>query len=166
MKKALIAMLLLVLVIPGLALADNSPLVLKVGDTVTELKVVDLDGNSVNLLKAFDSDNAIISFMNTSCTACLSELRMVSKLSREKNTDLLIVSVDMMTNRLASYMKTNRLETGTMYHDPDFKTPRIFGFNYTPGLVVIDKAGKILYLKGGWNNKHASVIAEQISDLL
>ena len=35
--------------------------------------------------------------------------------------------------------------------DPEFTQPRRYGFNYTPGLILADSAGKIVVVKGGFN---------------
>ena len=48
------------------------------------------------------------------------------------------------------------------FHDPDFKTPDLFGFSFTPALVLIGKDGKIALLKGGYRPGDETELEEKI----
>ena len=171
MKVLTIIMVLTIGLFPGVAWADEmaakaeEPKILGVGDTVKALPVPDLDGNPVDLLKEI-KDKAVISIMNTSCSACQAELRFLDDLMQDLDGQLLIVSVDMTAARLGFYLEKNMIKNGTMYHDPIFSIGPMFGFSYTPAMIVIDKSGKVLWMSGGWNSRYEEIYTKQLKEIL
>jgi thioredoxin-related protein len=50
--------------------------------------------------------------------------------------------------------------------DPRFTIPPVYGFNYTPALVLLDKSGKVVYKKGGYSPTEADALIQTIQELL
>ncbi len=151
--------------------AAEAPKILKVGDRIAEFKLADgLTGKEVSFERDYLGKSKLlaISFMNTSCSACNAEIRMLSVLAG-KNPDFKVIgmAVDSRGEALVkSYNENNKFNVSYVL-DPEFTQPRIYGFNYTPGLVLADKSGKIIALMGGFNPvTDADKIREEIESRL
>ena len=92
-----------------------------------------------------------ISYMQTSCAACRQELLALKDL-RGKYPELKVVAISVDSGnpaRVARYREHFGFDF-PFVHDPDFKTPELFGFSFTPALVLVAKDGTIGLLKGGY----------------
>lgn len=133
----------------------EAPKILGVGDRVAEFKLADgLTGKEVSFEKDYMGKTKLvaISFMNTSCSACNAEIRLLSVLAG-KNPDLKVIgmAVDSRGEAMVkSYNENNKFNVSYVL-DPEFTQPRKYGFNFTPGLILADSAGKIVLVKGGYN---------------
>jgi peroxiredoxin len=169
-RKTTFYLIMFVLLLPMVAFGqDEAPKVFKAGDMVSEIKAKTLEGSAVNILDEIKAGKAIITFMNTSCTGCLAEIKAMQKLISMEDKDsveLILISVDMVSDRLNQYMEQNKLAGARVFHDPDFATPAQYGFSYTPGLIVVEKSGKVLLVKGGWNNAYADKYIKTVKDVL
>jgi peroxiredoxin len=180
MKKTLVVLLTMAFMTAfgaGLALgADEAaateeamPRVFKVGDTIEGLTAMDSSGTMVDLVKALGGkDLGVVVFMNTACSACLSEVNMVNDLYKQnqKKMEMVVVSVDFGDySIIENYKSVNRFY-GNWLQDKEFAVPTAFGFSYTPAMAVIDKAGKVLYLKAGFTRRASAKIAEDLTALL
>jgi peroxiredoxin len=89
--------------------------------------------------------------MQTSCAACRQELLALKDL-RGKYPELKVVAISVDSGnpaRVARYREHFGFDF-PFVHDPDFKTPELFGFSFTPALVLVAKDGTIGLLKGGY----------------
>lgn len=136
------------------------------GATVPALPAKTLQGESVDILKAIQKNYAVIAFMNTACSACRVELKEVDKfLKANDKADFFVVSVDFATDALEKYKKQNFLG-GTWFHDPDFAVPSKFKISFTPGTVVLDKSGKVLAIKSGWDTQTGPAFIAKLNGIL
>lgn len=128
---------------------------LKVGDSIaaeTKIALTDLDGNKTDLVSEVKNGKAVVVFMNSSCSACNMELKVVSKMAAKgMEADLLVISVDMGDSARVKQHKDRYFFRGKWFHDADFSVAPIFGISYTPATVVIDSSGKVLMVKGGYD---------------
>ncbi len=146
--------------------APPPPTTFGVGATVSSLTAKNLAGEAVDLIKSIQKPYAIISFMNTACSACRVELKDLDKYTKgNEKTDFFVVSVDFAPEALEGYKKKSFLG-GTWFHDPDFTIPAKFKITYTPGTVVLDKSGKVLALKSGWDATTGPAFIATLGDLL
>lgn len=129
---------------PTWAAAEGDPLpALTLPDAATE-KPVDLGA-------FFQGSVGAISYMQTSCAACRQELLALKDL-RGKYPELKVVAISVDSGnpaRVARYREHFGFDF-PFVHDPDFKTPELFGFSFTPALVLVAKDGTIGLLKGGY----------------
>ncbi len=144
----------------------------EVGDTVPDFALPDgLSGKTVgvhaNILEQDDRLIAMV-FMTTSCSACQAEVALMSRLAakHEKDLKVYVLAVDMRGERqVKDYHQTYKYNVSYLL-DPGFTVPPLFGFNYTPALVLFDKKGEILYKKGGYNPDDADDLIEQVRSRL
>ena len=151
---------------PGLVQAQEAAAApLKVGDTIPdEMTVTTMAGEKISLKKGFEKEYNLIQFMTTACSACRTEL-MDLKVFQESVMDKLAIypiSMDMAGAPAVERYKKKLMIDDTFFLDSEFALPPAFGFNYTPSIAVINKQGKILYMKGGYM---PSKKAELVSDL-
>ncbi len=148
--------------------APPAPEVFEVGKVAKDLKVKDAAGKDLDLLKMGKTNFKVITFMNTSCSACKQEVNFLSDMLKknEGKFDLIVVASDMGTfDRVAKYQTSSRLG-GEWVHDPDFAVPPRFGFSYAPCMVVVDKGGKVLFSKGGWTSGGSVATGDEIMGLI
>ncbi len=140
----------------------------KVGDTIpaeTKIALTDLDGVATDLVSEVKNGKAVVVFMNSSCSACNMELKLVSQmLAGGMNADLLVISVDMGDSARVKVHKDRFFLRGKWFHDPDFTVAPLFGFAYTPATLVIDSSGKVLMAKGGYDPAVQGAFVEAIEN--
>ncbi len=123
-----------------------------VGDPVPDLTLADAaTGRPVRVADEIGGRVGAIAYMQTSCAACRKELLALKEL-QARYPELRIVAISVDSGNPAR-VKRYREHFGFPFpflHDPEFKTPDLFGFSFTPALVVVDKAGKVALLKGGY----------------
>jgi thiol-disulfide isomerase/thioredoxin len=105
-----------------------------------------------------------LAFMNTTCSACQAEVSLLAKLAA-KNVDTLavyLVAVDVRGDRLVKTYSENYKYKVQYLLDPSFSIPPLYGFNYTPALVLLNKAGEIVYKKGGYTPADADALIEAV----
>lgn len=148
---------------------EATPKVFDVGDTVQGLTAMDGSGNKVDLIKALGGkDIGVVVFMNTACSACLSEINLVNNLLKQnqKKMEMVVVSVDFgKYSVIEDYKKRNRFY-GNWIQDKEFVIPAAFGFSYTPSMVVINNSGKVLYSKAGFTSRASAQIEKDLTALL
>jgi peroxiredoxin len=165
-RPAALLPLLLLLSLPATALAagggekGRSPV--EVGQKVPDFTLPSLEGEDVSFERQIRGKGGVtvLFFMTTACSACYEELKDIDAFVARNpgKVDTWAVAVDLRGARtVAPYQKTNRFRVKYLL-DPKFSLPRVFGFNYTPSLAVIDGKGVLLYKQGGY------VPGESVSD--
>jgi len=158
MKKILgvVVVLTFVLGIAGAALAEEpakAEKLLEVGDQMKDFTLPSLGGGEITYSKDIKGkkDLAILIFMTSACTMCQVEITSVNDLMSKygEKMDLYAVSVDIKGEAtLKPYAEANKYKA-TYLIDPKFTVGKLFGFHFTPAAVILDKNGKVAYLKGG-----------------
>ena len=125
-----------------------------VGQPVPEFSLLGLDGQPVSFLKNIrgKAPLTVIFFMTTACSACYEEIREIDEFAAKNpgKVEVWVVAVDLRGAQTVSpYQHANRFRVKYLI-DPKFSLPRVFGFNYTPSLVVVDANGVILHKKRGY----------------
>jgi len=111
----------------------------KVGESAPEIKLEDLEGNTVEL-QGFRGEEVLVLFWNPGCGFCqkmLPDLKEWENNSPEGTPKLLMVS--------AGAVEANK-EMGLhspVLLDQHFVTGRAFGASGTPSAVLVDKEGKV-----------------------
>lgn len=146
----LLAVLLVAVASPALS-AERT---VGVGQPVPEFSLPGLDGQPVSFVRDIrgKAPLTVLLFMTTACSACLDELKEINEFASKHpgKVDLWAVAVDLRgAQTVGPYQQSNRFRVKYLL-DPKFSLPRVFGFNYTPSLVVVDAGGVILHKKGGY----------------
>ena len=105
-------------------------------------------------------------FMSTSCAVCRRELMAFKELSSSRPyLTVVAVSGDPGSpGKVAGYKRLNGLPF-TFLTDPEGEKMALFGFGYTPGLVVTDRAGRIALIKSGFREEDRENLENKIGEL-
>jgi peroxiredoxin len=137
----------------------------EVGQPVPEFSLNGLDGAPVSFQKNIrgKAQLTILFFMTTACSACFEEMEEIDDFvgkTAAGRVDVWCVAVDLRgAQTVGPFAKSNRFRVKYLV-DPKFSLPRVFGFNYTPSLAIVDARGVVLHKKGGYSP------SERISDLI
>jgi thiol-disulfide isomerase/thioredoxin len=112
----------------------------KVGEEAPEVKLPDLEANTVELAKNFKGQETLLVFWNPGCGFCqqmLPDLREWEHNPPEDAPKLLVVS--------AGSEEANREQglSSTVVLDQNFAVGRAFGASGTPSAVLVDALGKV-----------------------
>jgi peroxiredoxin len=127
---------------------------LEVGNALPDFSLPALDGEQVSFHKSIrgKAPLTLFLFMTTACSACYEELKEVHEFVGKNpgKVDAWAVAVDLRgAQTVAPYQKANGFRVKYLI-DPKFSLPRMFGFNYTPSLAIVDAKGVLLHKKGGY----------------
>lgn len=150
---------------------DSSPL--KTGDLVPDFTLKNgLAAADVNFARDIvgKSTVSVLLFFNTGCSACMAELDEASTAAKELGDDKLMVyaiAVDRRGEQAVKAYHEIYKHRATYLLDPTFTIPPKFGFSYTPASLLVDKAGKIVFMKGGYDPvRDNGVITREIMNAL
>ena len=134
------------------------------GDPVPEMTLVDVStGAEVVVAEAISGSVGAVVYMQTSCAACRKELIALKELSAKyPDRKIVAISVDSGNPARVKRYKDHFGFEFPFLHDPGFQTPDLFGFSFTPALVLVDKTGKIAQLKGGYRPGDEVALEEKI----
>jgi peroxiredoxin len=136
----------------------------EVGQQVPEFSYPNLNGNPVSFERQIrgKAPLTLLFFMTTACSACYEELQEIDDFAKNNpgKIDVWCIAVDLRgAKTVAPYQEANRFRVRYLI-DSKFSLPRIFGFNYTPSLAIVDRRGVVLHKKGGYSP------SEDLSDLI
>lgn len=148
----------------------EKPKIPGIGDPAPNFELPGLDGKVVSFSKDIKGKKplAIIVFMTTACSACQSEIAAINELMGRYGSKVTMYSVAVDIRGAANvkpYSEMYNYKT-TYLLDPKFTVPRLFGFNYTPSVVMIDKSGKVVFMKGGYAPGDEEILQEKIVAVL
>lgn len=148
--------------LPGTAYSLDKPV--EVGNFVPDFTLSGLDGVPVSFEKHIrgKAPVTLLFFMTTACSPCFDELQEIDDFVGKNpgKIDAWCIAVDLRgTQTVVPFQKANRFRVKYLI-DTKFTLPRVFGFNYTPSLALLDARGVILHKKGGYSPN------ERISDLI
>jgi peroxiredoxin/uncharacterized membrane protein YphA (DoxX/SURF4 family) len=121
------------------ASAPTVPAALEIGEPAPEVKLPDLEGNTVGLAD-FRGEEALVLFWNTGCGFCqqmLPDLKEWESQAPENAPRLLVVSAGAEEANKAMGL------TSPVVLDQQFATGRAFGASGTPSAVLVDAEGKV-----------------------
>ena len=122
------------------AAAPSVPAALPLGEEAPQVKLPDLEGNTVELTKNFKGQETLLVFWNPGCGFCqqmLPDLKEWEENSAEVAPKLLVVS--------AGTREANREQglSSTVILDQNFAVGQAFGASGTPSAVLVDAQGKV-----------------------
>jgi len=128
--------------------------VAKEGDNAPEFSLTNpISGKTVSFMKDIKGKTSALIFMNTGCSACLAEVQEVNDLKKDVGDKLTVwaIAVDKRGEAVVkAYAEQYQFDVNYLI-DPTFTLPPQFGFSYTPALVIVNKDGKIVLTRGGYN---------------
>lgn len=139
-----------------------------VGDPLPKVSLPDaVTGAPVDVAIAFQGAPGALVFMQTSCAACRKELTLLKDLQlKYPALKIAAVSVDAgSAERVVRYREHFAFEFPFL-HDPEFKVPELFGFAFTPALVLVGKDGKIAQLRGGFKPGDDAALEKAVAELV
>lgn len=156
----LAASLLLWAAVPG----HGAEKPVEVGQPAPDFTLNGLDGGPVSFQKDIrgKAPLTILFFMTTACSACFEEMEEIDAFVGRNPGKVAVwcVAVDLRgAQTVGPFAKANRFRVNYLV-DPRFSLPRLFGFNYTPSLAIVDARGIVLHKKGGYSP------SERVSDLI
>jgi peroxiredoxin len=170
MKRALHVVVLMVIVLFATGIAFAEMEMPEVGDTAPNFVLKEAGtGNSVDLAKLREkAPYTCITFTNSACAACRREMKFLAKMKDELGDQMQLVAVFTDVAGEAGAQRTISMFKDTFIYlmDSTFSQPPQFGFQYTPGLVIVDKKGKIAYIHGGFTNESAEEMKQEITKLV
>ena len=143
----------------------------EVGDMAPNFSLPDgLTGESVELagdILGKDEGITALVFMNTTCSACQAEVTLLSKLADRMDGKLKIclLAVDIRGKKLVKSFAEHYRYNVRYLLDPEYSVPPLYGFTYTPALVLLSGEGEILYKKGGYLPGDADALIAKIQEL-
>jgi len=141
-----------------------------VGDMVPDFTLKTLDGKEISFSKDIKGkhDVTFIIFMTTSCSACQAEVSAVNDIVQKygDKVGLYCIAVDLRgAETVKPYADTYKY-MATYLLDPKFSVPRMFGFAYTPSVILVDKEGRIVFKKGGYMPGDEDMLAEKVYEMV
>ena len=162
-SRAALALTLFALIgMPALAFA------VEVGEPAAEINLPDLNGGKKISLAALRGKVVIVDFWASWCAPCKEEMPVLESLyKRFKDKGLVIigVSVDNEASNAKTFLSSVKVsfpivhDAGHVVADK-FKPPRM------PTSYVLDKAGKIRFVHGGFRKEDSKKLEEEITKLL
>ncbi len=119
--------------------ANGNASSIKIGETVPELTLKDLDGKEITA-KDFQGKKTLVAFWSTTCPHCVSMIRDLQEWDREKGVDdpnLLVFSAGDVEEHREIGLKS------PIVLDEGYKMAEKFGMYGTPSAVLINENGKI-----------------------
>lgn len=171
MKSLLKYTLFLVLVFSFASLAFAEEEGLKVGDSIEDFTLPDgLGDKDLNFTKDIKGKNKVTAFIfaNTSCGACRKEIEALSNLSKEyKDFKTYVVLVDMNGSEMVHTFHERFKFDVTYLLDPEFTIPPVYGFYFTPSLLLVNQDGVIEFKKGGYSmRKDEQTLKDKVGELV
>ncbi len=128
---------------------------IEVGQEIPEFSLASLEGMNVSFHKDIrgKSPLTLLFFMTTACSPCYEELQEIHSFVGKNpgKVDVWCVAVDLRgAQTVLPYQQANRFRARYLI-DPKFTLPRVFGFNYTPSLAIVDANGVLVHKKGGYS---------------
>ena len=111
----------------------------KLGESAPEIKLENLEGNTV-ALEDFRGKGVLVLFWNPGCGFCqqmLPDLKEMENALSERDTRLLVLSVGSVEENRAMGLRS------PVVLDQQFSTMHAFGASGTPSAVLVDEEGKI-----------------------
>jgi peroxiredoxin len=155
----------------GASSAPKSPTAIAVGATAPDFTGRDLDGAAFQLSKHLGKDVVLINFFATWCAPCLSEmphLRAMYEANRGKGFTIVAVSLDgaQATADVRAFWRRNDFNFPAIL-DEDLHITAMYNPKKTAPLsLLIDRSGKVVALRDGYNAGDEALLAKDVASLL
>jgi peroxiredoxin len=148
---------------------EEEPKAPEVGDKAIDFSLsVFGTGSKFQLSEKLGKEVVVLAFMQTSCVACRSELMLLRDIVKEKGSGLAVypISVDYdAEKRLKSYKAFYKFEFPFLM-DPEFSVAPLYGYTYTPALVIVDREGKIAMKMAGFHEGDEVKVKKALDKLM
>lgn len=140
------------------------------GKQLPSVKLVDVDGKTVNTAEMGFKGPVVISFWATWCAPCKRELNTVYDLyddwQAETGVTLVAVSIDDEKTKasVAPYVDSKGWEYLVLL-DPNGDFKRAMGVNNVPHTFLVDQTGKIVYTHNSYSPGDEEKLYEEIKKL-
>lgn len=137
------------------------------GDDFPAIKLKEVESDSVVEVRDLIAGKVgAVVFMATTCGVCKRELLALKEISaRQPSLAVIAVNVDNAPGgKVAAYKGKLGLDFKFL-SDPDLEAGNVFGFRFTPGMVLTDRSGKIALLKGGFIDEEKDSLEKTIDEL-
>ena len=153
------------------AAAPAKPVIPKVGDNSPNFTLKEaVTGAEIDLASLREkAPFTLITFTNSACSACRDEMDVLARLKEKQGKEkinMLAIFTDMGGEAGAKRAIESYKDTFVYLMDPSFTTPPMYGFQYTPATVIMDKKGKVVMLKGGFTADMGPEFSREIAALL
>ncbi len=155
------------LAVIGAGAATRAAAASGVGDPLPKLVLADVDmEKEVDASALLSGSVGALIYMQTSCAACRKEMLSLKDLrAKFPEFKVVVISVDSGgPERVQRYKEHFGFEFPFL-HDPEFKTPELFGFSFTPALVLVGTDKKIAALKGGFRPGDEAELESKVAAL-
>lgn len=141
---------------------------LKQGDVPPDLLGLDKDGKEIRV-SALRGKVVIVTFWASWCGYCKKALPVLENIQRAAGkAQLEVVVVDHKEPKrdFTRIRRQLRDLQSTLTHDPDGALGDAFGVNGVPHTVLIDRAGAVAYVHGGYSDDVGALMIEDLNELL
>lgn len=154
-------------VVLALTVSQSHGSALSSGDVFPALKLKEVESDSVVEVRDLIAGKVgAVVFMATTCGVCKRELLALKEISsRQPSLAVIAVSVDNAPGgKIAAYKGKHGLDFKFL-SDPDLEAGNVFGFRFTPGMVLTDRNGRVVLLKGGFIDEEKDSLEKTIDEL-
>jgi len=137
------------------------------GDPVPSVTLTDIaTGTQTAVSEVIQGSDAALVLMQTSCASCRQELLALKEIqARHPGFKVVALCVDTgPAVRVQRYKEHFGFEF-TFLHDPDSKVLDVYGFSYTPGLVLVDRQGRIVLHKSGYAQGDDVMLMQKVGEI-
>lgn len=153
------------------AVAGSSEGALKAGTMATDFTTRDIDGRTVRLSDYLGKQAILLDFWSTFCQPCMAEmphLRRIYEDNRSKGFVVIAISMDgpETVAEVPSFAKRNGM-TFPVLLDEDSRIASIYNPRKSAPLsVLIDKQGKVIVVREGYNPGDEDFVAKDVATAL
>ncbi len=169
LKKICALVFLVVLALFAASCEKEKPRVIAESGKAPDFALTDLGGNTIRL-SALRGKVVVVEFWATWCPPCKESVPALNKISgkfRDKNFQLLAISVDKGGGALSSvrdFVKENPVDYPVMVDDGSVNVAYEVGG--IPVMVIIDKEGKLVKRHIGFSPDLAQILSKEVEELL
>ena len=138
--------------------------------TLPDVKVEDISGETVSIRSVVKDKPAIISFWGVTCKPCIAELNALNDVMEDWLTqvdfDIIAVSVD--DSRFLARAKSRTQGYGWQFHcvfDKNQDLKRAMNVSLTPQTFIVDKSGQIVYSHSGYTPGSETELLDKLLEI-
>ena len=123
----------------------------QIGQQAPEFTLKNLNGDKIKLLDLSQKGTVLVNFWASWCAPCKEEVPTLNEIQRkyrDRGLTVVGVSVEDPAPAVVSFMKRHNVQYSVLL-DSDGRVSRRYGLIGFPTNILIDRQGKILFLKPG-----------------